>query len=73
MKLKEVVYKNYMEFDIDKFQGELKWKIQSINDCKTFKNVFLSVLNEVLSLKEKYEHTWPNNYEKAYEAFWTWK
>ena len=39
-KPKEIVYRNYKKFDIDAFQGELKLKLQSIDNYKSFENIF---------------------------------
>ena len=52
-KPKEIVYKNYMKFDIDLFQGELKLKRQSINNYESFKSVFHSVRSKYAPLKKK--------------------
>ena len=53
-KPKEIVYRNYMKFDIDAFQGELKLKLQSIDNYESFESVFLSVLNKHAPLKKKF-------------------
>ena len=43
-----------MKFDIDTFQGELKFKLQSINNYESFQRVFLSMLNKHASLRKKF-------------------
>ena len=53
-KPKEIVYRNYKKFDIEAFQGELKLKLQSIDNYKSFENIFFSVLNEHAPLKKKF-------------------
>ena len=53
-KPKEIVYRNYMKFDIDAFQDELKLKLQFINNYQPFEGLFLSVLNKHSPLKEIY-------------------
>ena len=51
---KEIIYRNYMKFDIDAFQGELILKLQSIDNYESFENVFLSVLHKHAPLKKKF-------------------
>ena len=53
-KPKEIIYRNYKNFDTDAFQCELKLKLQSINNYETFESVFLSVLNKHAPLKKKF-------------------
>ena len=53
-KPKEIVYKNYLKFDIDTFQGKLKLKLQSIDNYESFESVFLSMLNKHAPLKKKF-------------------
>ena len=42
----EIAYRNYMKSDIDAFQGELKLKLQAINNYESFESAFLSKLNK---------------------------
>ena len=53
-KPKEIVCWNYMIFDIDVFQGELKLKVQSISNYESFESVFLNLLNKHAPLKKKF-------------------
>ena len=53
-KPKEIIYRNYKNFDTDAFQCELKLKLQSINNYESFESVFLSVLNKHAPLKKKF-------------------
>ena len=53
-KSKEIIYRNYKNFDKDAFQCELKVKLQSINNYESFESVFLSVLNKHAPLKKKF-------------------
>ena len=43
-----------MKFDIDAFQGELWFKLQSINNYESFESVFLCALNKHTPLKKKF-------------------
>ena len=45
-KPKETIYRNYMKFDIDLFQDQLKLKLQSTNKYEHFEGEFLSVLSK---------------------------
>ena len=51
---KEIVYRNYKKCDVDAFQGELKLKLQSIDNYKSFESIFLSVLNKHAPLKKTF-------------------
>ena len=53
-KPKEIVYKSHLKFVIDVFPGELKLKLQSINNYESFESVFHSVLNKHATLKKKF-------------------
>ena len=53
-KPKEIVYKSHLKFVIDVFSGELKLKLQSINNYESFESVFHSVLNKHATLKKKF-------------------
>ena len=43
-----------MKFDIDAFQSELWFKLQSINNYESFESVFLCALNKHTPLKKKF-------------------
>ena len=53
-KPKEIIYRNYKNFDTDAFQCELKLKLQSINNYESFESVFLNMLNKHAPLKKKF-------------------
>ena len=53
---KEILYRNYKNFDIDTFKNVLRLKLQSIKSCEIFEQVILEVLDEHAPLKKMY-HT----------------
>ena len=75
-KPKEIVYKNYKNFDINTFKNILGLKAQTIKNYTFFQHVFLETLNEHVPLKVIKTKNCPL-YDKVitqshYAAVWTW-
>ena len=54
LKLQEITYRSYKNFDNDKFQSDIKICGFDTNDINSFKETFLSVFNKYAPIKNKY-------------------
>ena len=54
LKLQVITYRNYKNFDNDKFQSDIKICGFDTNDVNSFKETFLSVFNKYALIKNKY-------------------
>ena len=53
VKAKEIVYRNFKQFDMNKFKNDIREKLRSANNYETFESEFLNVLNIHAPLKKK--------------------
>ena len=53
VKAKEIVYRNFKQFDMNRFKNDIREKLRSVNNYETFESEFLNVLNIHASLKKK--------------------
>ena len=53
VKAKEIVYRNFKQFDMNKFKNDIREKLRSVNNYETFESEFLNVLNIHAPLKKK--------------------
>ena len=53
VKAKDIVYRNFKQFDMNKFKNDVREKLQSVNNYETFESEFLNVLNINAPLKKK--------------------
>ena len=52
VKAKEIVYRNFKQFDMNKFKNDIREKLRSVNNYETFESDFLNVLNIHAPLKK---------------------
>ena len=45
VKAKEIVYRNFKQFDMNKFKNDIREKLRSVNNHETFESEFRNVLN----------------------------
>ena len=53
LKAKEIVYRNFKQFDMNKFKNDIRERLRSVNNYETFESEFLNVLNIHAPLKKK--------------------
>ena len=53
VKAKEIVCRNFKQFDMNKFKNDIREKLRSVNNYETFESEFLNVLNIHAPLKKK--------------------
>ena len=53
VKAKEIVYRNFKQFDMNKFKNDIRETLRSVDNYETFESKFLNVLNIHAPLKKK--------------------